>query len=274
MIDYFVSAENTAYQHWQLELLIESFKLQGLQDNLAIALANNQEEKLVDFTHNIKKHKRIFLHDNRGLKSPPLNRIYSLFTALENKLVKQPLVLIDPDMILVTPVSYTENITFQVNPLFTKDYCPIEIGNWIPLGSVMIFNDVPLDFFKRVIERAESLELDKNCWHNERVAWILTMLEYHGHISYKGVYDLEMTMMDNLKHNFIHYTKGLPPVFNKYMYKYKPPNTFVMGNLFDCLLENNPTMSTDYMQQVVRSYLKIIPKSIEQFQIQQVKVNY
>src|SRR5208283_4673566 len=124
-MEYFVSAEDTSYHHWQLELLIESFKAHNLQEKLVIAVASNPEEKLIDFTANLKTTKRIFMHDNIGRKRGflPLNRPYSLFAAVSQGLVKLPVTLIDPDMILTTPVpAPKENIQFQLNPLFSLTY--------------------------------------------------------------------------------------------------------------------------------------------------------
>lgn len=286
-MDYFVSAEDTAYHHWQLELLIESFQLNNLTDRLVIGIAQNDDDKPIDFTFNLRKFSRIFSHDNMGRKRGclPMNRPYSVAAALEQKIIQQPFTLIDPDMMLVSQVSQRkENIVFQLNPLFTSDsiepYVPVrkyvreilkirkledaDINYWIPLGSVMTFNDVPKDFFNRVVEWTEILEFTRKkanpnteWWHTEKVAWIMTLLEYHGHLSYKGVYDYEMSMLDNnVAHNFVHYTHGLPPYFSKYHYKYNTPEAFAMGNLFEVLLENNPTSTMGYVQEVVKSYLK------------------
>lgn len=309
-MEYFVSAEDTSYHHWQLEFLIESFKLHNLQDKLVIAVASNNEEKMVDFSANLKTCQRIFMHDNIGRKRGylPLNRPYSLFAAISQGLVKLPVTLIDPDMLLVVPLADPqENVQFQLKPLFSCDYvaqnhCPIrkhikellkvrnteedsEINYWIPLGSVMTFNNVPNEFFSRAVEWTETLEYErkkvtnKDWWYTERAAWIMTLLEYHGHLSYHGRHDLEMTLLDNNKaSHFIHYTHGLPPMFSKLMYKFQPPQAFTMGNLFDVLLENNPTASTNYMQHVVRSYLAIKPQQpkpsplLKELKVQQVKI--
>lgn len=291
-MEYFVSAEDTTYHHWQLELLIESFKLHGILDKLVIGVASNDEEKLVDYTHNIKTCKRMFLHENIGRKRGylPLNRPYSLYAAISQGLIQQPLTLIDPDMILVSAIpDQPENVSFQLKPLFTSSYCEqnhcqvrkhikellklrkIEEDNtidyWIPLGSLMTFRDVPPEFFSRVVEWTEILEYErkKKCsgdwWHTERAAWTMTLLEYHGHLTYKGRHDYEMTLLDsNQAHHFIHYEHGLPPIFSKHQFRYRPPQCFTMGNLFDVLLENNPTTTTNYMQAIVRSYLKTRPK--------------
>jgi len=303
-MQYFVSAEDTTYHHWQLELLIESFKLHGVQDQLVIAVAQNNEQKLVDYNHNIKNVKNIFLHENIGRKRGylPLNRPYSLNTAINQGFIKQPLTVIDPDMMLVSPLPHpVENVQFQLKPLFTLDYveqnhCNVrkhigellklknkedsQINYWIPLGNVMTFNSVPNEFFGRVVEWTEILEYERkkstkeNWWYTEKVAWIMTLLEYHGHLSYKGRYNYEMNMLDNnVNNHFIHYNHGLPPVFSKRMYRYQPPSGFTMGSLFDVLLENNPTSTTNYMQEVVRSYLKVRPKeNIKPTEIKELKV--
>ncbi len=307
-MNYFVSAEDIAYHHWQLELLIESFKLHGLIDKLSIGVAENNEEKLVDFTHNLKiAQKQIFRHDNVGRRRGclSLNKPYSLYAALTQGLITQPVTLIDPDMILVSPVSEpVENVVYHNNPLFTCDYveqnhCPVKkhvreimeirkiedigVDYWISLGSVMTFKDVPKDFFSRVIEWTERLEYERkrksdNEWrHTEKAAWIMTMLEFYGHLSYHGRNDYEMTLLDNRNANFIHYTHGMPPVFSKFMYSYKPPHAFAMGNLFEVLLQNNPTVSTNYMQKVVKSYVNLRPpekksSKILEFKVQQVTV--
>lgn len=237
-MDYFVSAEDTCYHHWQLELLIESFKLNNLQDSLVIGIAKNSEEKLVDFSHNLRKKSRIFTHENLGRAKDclALNRSYGLYTAIANGLIKQPFTLIDPDMVLIKPVQSENNIEFQVNSSFV-------------LSSVMSFNSVPNEFFAKVTTFAG------------KASWSAVLQEFKDKLSYKPRQDLEMTLLDNNKtHNFIHYDHGLPPVFSKLMYKFKPPEAFVMGNLFESILQNNPTSSTNYFQDVVRSYRDSQPK--------------
>ena len=303
-MEYFVSAEDTSYHHWQLELLIESFKLQGLQDKLVIGIAENNEQKSIDFSSNLKDFKRIFLHDNIGQKRGylPINRPYSLLIAVSEGLIKPPFALIDPDMILVNPIpDPTENIQFQLKPTFTcnfadQNHCPVkkyikellnaknikdEIDYWIPLGNVIVFKDVPKEFFTRAVEWSEILEYerkqstDKDWWFTERVAWIMTLLEFNGTLTYNGRYDLEMSLIDNNKINhFIHYSQGLPPVFNKLMYRFQPPFNFAMGDLFSTLLENNPTTSTNYLQHVVRSYLNAKPQTQTPLPITEFKIQY
>ena len=43
-MQYFVSIENNSYNCWQAGLLIESFKMQGIEDQLLIGVAENRAE--------------------------------------------------------------------------------------------------------------------------------------------------------------------------------------------------------------------------------------
>lgn len=82
------------------------------------------------------------------------------------------------------------------------------------------------------------------------------MLEYYGHITYKGTYEYEMSLLDSgLQHNFIHYKYGFPPHFNKKMFTYKEPIFLSMGDPFQKLKENNTTTCTNYVTSIVDSYL-------------------
>jgi len=284
-MNYIVSAEYNNYHCWQLEILIESFKLNKLEDKLFIALAENNDPKLTDFCFNLKDFKNVFYHENIGQKRNYLamNRPYSTTSALNNKIISQPFTIIDPDMILVAPLNEPEqNITFYIDPMMSKQYVKqhydvdpyiseiaklqkikAEDHYWIELGSVMTFNNVSIDFFNRVIEWAEIIEYERRkksnsqWWHSERVAWILTLLEFNGLITYKENLQYETNLLsDNLDCHFIHYNHGMPPQFNKAMYHFHPPDFLSLGNPFEALLQNNPSRCSNYMQQIVRSYLQ------------------
>ena len=44
-MNYFVNSENHPYYHWQLELLIESFKYNKCEESLLITVAENDNTK-------------------------------------------------------------------------------------------------------------------------------------------------------------------------------------------------------------------------------------
>ena len=67
-MDFLVIAEDIPYYQWQIELLIESFKLQGLQDKLIIYLVRTTES--VDAIKiNINKHENVIYYNSESLKT-------------------------------------------------------------------------------------------------------------------------------------------------------------------------------------------------------------
>lgn len=282
-MDYFVSAEDTPFYHWQLELLIHSFHLQGLRDSLVICLASATGPTICDFRKLLMSHPRILLHDNVGQQRGYryLNKIYGITAALAQGMLKVPFCVIEPDMVMVRPVETgSYNISVQVKPSLTLEECErnglhldkyLQAAGkekvWMPLGSVYAFNNVPDQIFSRIADWIELLVYE-NCktkeefapWkHVDRAGWALGLMEYYGHLSFKSRHDFEMTLLDHrINHNFIHYSHGLPPVFSKFSYKYEPPDHMASSDSpYLPLLEHNPTTSTNFLQQVVRSYLAL-----------------
>jgi len=278
-MEYFVSIENKPYHHWQIEFLIQSFKLNRIEDKLVIGVAENDEPKTIDFTYNFKNWNRAFTHHNYGKEK---NRGYSVYLALKEKLIKQPFVLIDPDMMLVKPLKEIEaNISFQLDTNFRladgfnyisklleiqkSDVKPESL--WIPLGKVMYFNGVPIEFFERVLKWLETLE----DW-DERFSWIMALIEYSQILrKYEGVvtYEMGLNEMDRLC-NFIHYNHGFLPTFHKNKYRYE--NGFVMGDLFSDIFQIGRTTSTDIFQNIVKMYLESAPKTKQKLNLNKFRV--
>jgi hypothetical protein len=286
-MDYIVSAEDTPYYHWQLELLIQSFKRHGLEDNLLIALANRDVPRTPDFARLLSKHKRIMNHENMGRKRgyAYLNKPYAVTTALGKGELKAPFTVIEPDMLLYRPVQpENEPISFQIKEHFSlgkveehvnikKHIKDATFGKsdslWLPVGSVYSFGDVPHDMFSRIVSWAEVLAFESfkkesekkktvEYWkYLERAGWALGFLNYIGFTPYKGTHTYEMSLLDhNVHHNFIHYTNGMPPMFSKHMFKYEPPD-YISGGItpFNAMLQETPTTASLYMHQVVQSYI-------------------
>jgi hypothetical protein len=273
-MNYFVSAENNAYQHWQLELLIESFKLHNLEDSLLIALAHSDEQVYVNYNRNLFSHKRIFTHDNVGreLNCLHFNRTYSLYSALKADLIKPPIFVLHPDMVLIKPYQpQTFDITFQLDidttiekfkgtevEDFANEICKIqklEPGFWINLGDSLYLQNFDISLVERVLSFADFFAKKYPGWeYSEKVAWSLALLEFTEYFSYYGTYGIENIMLDMDLKYVINYKRGLPPFFNKKMFKFQPPNVFGMGEPYDILLENNPSKVTNYLQEIIRSY--------------------
>jgi len=278
-MQYFVSIENTPYHHWQVELLIESFKMKNMQDDLVIGVAKNSDSRGI-WSKNITNHNNKFLHENvgRDRKFLPLNKTFALIIAMENGLLKQPFAMIHPDMILRNPIKLEEsehNLVFdysedeglkeKIEPEIVKIKDDIGLPQdsvpWIPLGDVIVFRkDIPTTFFYRVGVRIEKL-LDQHGPQKwiERGAWILTMYDYLARINGLAR-KMETTLLhDTPEINFVHYKFGLPPVFHKKYFSYDFQGTiFTIGNddPMEALLEQNPTSNSDHVQKVIRSYQK------------------
>jgi len=271
-MQYFVSIENTTYFYWQIDLLIESFKMCGQEDNLVIAIAENDGPKSPNYGKNLLQHKHRFMHNNLGKNRNylPLNKFYGLTLALSNKVIKSPFAVIHPDMVLQKPLEEPDvNILFQNNPntipLVEKIKPQLEemaeknkfdlkrLPPSIPLGATMVFKNVAPDFFNRVMARTNWF-ISKNPqadWDLATAAWLLTIYEHLTSYKTKAI-SLECRLIDNdFPANLIHYRSGLPPVFSKKYYK----GLLQVGrNPYDVLMAHNPTSATEFMRKVVQSY--------------------
>ena len=89
----------------------------------------------------------------------------------------------------------------------------------------------------------------------EKVAWKKTFLEAVGHYTATG----ETLACDLLQSDadvpFIHYNRGIPPVFNKLFFKFEKPSLYYDGP-FENLLQQNISETTNFVHQVIKSYIK------------------
>jgi hypothetical protein len=88
----------------------------------------------------------------------------------------------------------------------------------------------------------------------EQAAWEQTLTESFQHCGIKGKF-LAASLLhadDNL--NLIHYKNGVPPVFNKKFYHFNNGSFYSSQGPYETLMEHNPTVNTNYLQQVIRSY--------------------
>lgn len=270
-MNYFVFIENTNYYLWQLDILIESLKHHNINANLVVALKDNNEQKLPIFGRNIRFCNKFLKHNDK---------FSALFFALENKILCQLFTLLEPDSILVTqPLLKPENIVFSIDKtLYPLDDIQDYINNILTIkklnsldfytyiGDTITFNDLPLPFFKRIVEWQNILKNDKH-------ALILTLLEYYGHISILGTrtYETQLFTNDLVDFSFVRYNKGFYPFFAKDMFKYQPPDFFALGNVFYALTQCNLTTTTNLIQPVVQSLWAASPTQKGNFNINEIK---
>lgn len=266
-MQYFVSIENTNYFYWQVELLIESFKMHGLQDQLVIGIAENETPKRAGIAKNLLSHPNKFMHENSavpyGLSS---NQIQGVAAALANKYLSCPFTLIHADMVLVKPVKeiegdivispYEFHLQSVVDPYLSeiakvKEAKVDDFPKTIPVGGVMVFNkDVPADFFAQVQSRMRTLAKESPNEDKAKAAWALGIYDFLGLLQLSQAY-LETHLLAAKTENFVHYAHGIPPVFNKRYYK---GDLCLTNNPYEVMLDHNPTPCTDYLHKVIHAY--------------------
>lgn len=287
-MQYFVSIENTSYFYWQLELLIESLNMLGIGDKLVVAVAENNSQKVVGFSSNIVKHEIKFVHPNEGREQgyPPLNRVGAIRYALAYGALEFPFALVHADMVARRPLEepdedlpcvfvnnfddYSPSEDDIINREIKSDIAKLasdrgvdidEIPN-IPFFSPPVvfnksFKSISDVFFSRLQKNMVSiLERKGSSFPCEKAAWELTLAESFQHCSVKGRFMSAPLMFDSESPNFLHYRAGIPPVFHKKFYRFDEGNYLTGQGPYETILENNPTVGTDFLQKVVRSYAK------------------
>lgn len=286
-MQYFVSIENSSFFYWQVELLIESFVMHGLQDQLVIAIAENDGQKLRGYSSNLVKYGRKFMHPNFGRESGhlPLNRIVSLRSAVSDGTLGFPFAVIHSDMVMKKPfdsesldadygvvLSNFDEITEQKRAEIKNAIRPgvekiaeerkMDVGDLpdIPVFSApIIFNEsfksLSDVFFSRLHSNAlDLIEAEGVDFPCERAAWELTLTEAFQFCSMTSKFMATPLMGDEENANFIHYKNGIPPVFHKKFFKFEDLSIRTGECPYDVIMEHNPTANTGYLHDVIKSY--------------------
>lgn len=285
-MQYFVSVENTSYFYWQLELLIESFNMLGIGDSLVVAMADNDSQKVGGFSSNIVRHENKFVHPNEGRERGylPLNRVAAIRYALAYGVLEFPFVLVHADMVarraLDEPGGDLPCVTvnnFDDYPPSEEDVVKKEIDSDVaslaeergieakdvptvpffspPVAFNKPFKSISDVFFSRLQNNMASLlERRGASFPCEKAAWELTLTESFQHCSVSGRFMSAPLMFDSESPDLIHYRTGIPPVFHKKFYRFEDGNYLAGQGPYETILENNPTVGTDFLQKVVRSY--------------------
>ena len=270
-MQYLVSIENTTYFYWQIELLIESFKMKGLEDKLVIAIAENESPKDPQYIKNISRHKNKFMHVNVGRQYDflPLNKIFATMAALQTNRIEYPFALIHPDMVLFQDLEERpENVVFHVDPTAAQTIEKLKpylnnlaqnsglesMPDNLFLGGILQFNDLNPAFYQRTHNWMHwflQQHKDEN-WDIAKGAWILSAYEHLGSHSYLGL-RLEGQLFENIDcPPFVHYSGGLMPVFSKTYYK----NTDLQlhEGPYNALLRHITSEAAEHLHAVVESY--------------------
>jgi hypothetical protein len=274
-MDYFVDLDQTPFNQWQLELLIESFRRHNLQDSLVVCLNESGSPVNPEFVMNTYGHKRVISHRNIGRDRgyDKLNSFYGISWALQEGLLKQPFCQIPLDSVLFSPPPPLPDYpiaSYQIDPLFTPELVMENTDlfdknqleeNWPSAGQIVCYNKFPEMFFSHVADLTERLvfrQMKKTgkFWElTDRLAFNLKLQEHVGQVPIQGVYDYESDMYNNYPKYFVHYDKGFMPIFHKDMFSYSPPDYISFGNPFRVLSENFPSGAFHYMSMLARNYL-------------------
>lgn len=282
-MQYLVVAENTQYYHWQLSLLIESFKKHNLQNDLCIFLVDSNEKTNERFSKNLIEHqnKNIFENIGKTRGFDKLNKLYGMLWAIESNKIKQPFALIPADVILEKPINldlheYPE-IYFNPDKDFNFNYVENSVPNlleilnrenkkikdyWISIGPVILFNNMPIDFFRMFVVKAEILALKQLIYNQkifdktDRLALSINIFDFMNKGAIKEDYNLTKSMLEYNETSFIHYEHGMPPVFNKSMFRYDPPDYASFGDPYEAILENPATPSAYLMSELVKNIIE------------------
>lgn len=280
-MNYLVSLENQAEYQWQIELLLESFKIHNLSNDLLLTVTKSDLPSSALFCRNLSQHKRVVGFENIGeLRGyPKLNKYYNLMWSQMAKLIQQPFLVTDPDVVLRNPVNYSftsyPQFIFSPDLEFNFDLVVSNIGNfwewiekdkdlflknWIPLGGISIFSNIPLEFFVLVVERIEFLAIKqlmekKKIWeHTDKLGLISVLLENLQNINCKGDYNLSSPVFGS-EANFISYEKGIPPTFHKCMFTYKD-DMFSFGDPIEILSKTFPSPNASYLAGIAEGCVK------------------
>ena len=263
---YFVGIENRAYHHWQIELLIESFRMLKMDERLIIGVGDCDPGPEPFDIRNLVGHKNKIAHEQQQAHS-----LYAMIAALENGILTQPFAYIHPDMLMVKPLVLDDensNITYhkinypdekmEITRKLFSDKLP-----WLSMGGVVVFQNTPMSYFyaawnraKQFLEKAENAPFMRHC-DPIRGGLIAAFYDHSKTLNAQASYFESTLWHYNLDHAcFLHYRHGLPPLFSKTHY-YKIPGEVILladKDPYKVLLNNNPTLATNYMHSVIRSY--------------------
>lgn len=255
-MQYYVGIENTSYYHWQIELLIESFKLRNIEDQLVIGVKECPPEKSVFDTRNITEHK------NKIYFKEEYPSLYGMIAAQEKGILKQPFAYIHSDMLLIQQIAIKSDIslTFHYRDYpddrlkKTLDLFPANAPR-IELGGVIVFQNTPISYFYDAWNRAK--ELTKFFPDAIRGGLITSFMNHFEKMTIEPSHFESTLWQDEIKNeSFLHYKHGLPPFFHKKNYKWN--ELFLCDDYpYETLLKHNPNENTNHMQNVIKSYLRI-----------------
>lgn len=276
-MQYFVSIEKKSYFYWQIELLIHSFKRYQIEDQLVIAVADTEEPSIIP--KNLSKC-NYFLHKNYGRDYGYLqiNKPLSILEAKNRGILRNPFVIIEPDMVLFEPIqeifkedifgNYTEYLDLNILKKDHSTYYEFIKSfheKWKPIGPIFIVNKDYDDLYKKVVENCLSIIKNNKefWWPLDMLAWIMSFIDFNLSTNYKKPEKisrsetyLESYIFSDYNSNFLHYChQPKDNFFHKYKYKDAKPGVLIVEPYADILKMDDLSLSISLLKEITKEFV-------------------
>jgi hypothetical protein len=285
-MEFFVGIENTDYCAWQIELLLESFHQHQIQDRLLVTNVASQTKPSQNFNFHLSKHKRIYNIQKSKLDSKysRLTVLLALYNSLKYNLIHQPFIYLQPSVVvskpeLVKEFKFDGDILYSPDEHFNLEHYKQQIPGFInyfshvnninpslflKLGGVIVFQNAPLSFFQNAIHICKKLiqiqikSKQEVYEHTDKLALSLAVIQDLNKLKLSSL-SLCTHLMSNSDNVFLDYERGMPPMFVKSMFQFKPPLFASCGHPYEVINEHNPTATSLYLAKLARNLLKKQP---------------
>lgn len=277
---YFVSATLKSEVVWQIELLIESFKLLGIEDKLVVFLSSYPDPNFkTPFLKNISSFKNVYITPNYGkFKSfESLNDIKNILLALDKNVIDDEFIYLPSDCVIYkepesikdigtcrfhTDLLFSpENINSKVDLFDNFEINPesIESNTWPYASKILHFKGFHVSFFEEWLSNTEKYVfnqyLNQTAPYEKTNQVVINLLlrKYLGKYFPVQLSNSASSLQDHEIGNFVCYESGFHPIFNKNMFAY---NSIALANPFEVLAANKPTIAFAYVSGLAERYLK------------------
>lgn len=275
---FLVIAEDTPYYQWQVELLIESFKIKNLEDNLFLYLIKT-ENSVDAIKVNINQHKNLTYFDSEKLRNGSLNfDFHKCILDYRKNNPYEDFMILDADVLLsdLKEQEYKSlNLTYQIEQKESPDldlifnFAKSKYNySFFYISSVIYFNSLySYDFFNSsfpVIEDLVKIAFfcnidDLNHEPNidlYKYAYLIVSLMYN--IKINPSYKILNYAYEGIETNvdFVSYKHDIKPYFYKKNYY---QNNFKNMSLnyadpFENILDLPDFIGCSFIKKIVKSY--------------------
>ena len=289
-MDYLLVSKMNQFYQWQNELLIESFLNSQSINSLKLCIyADSASLNSRYFTNTLQINLPIFNMPDHGFEFGygKANIFYSARNLINNNLISSSFTILESDVVLhkelkkeceteFPSILFSKNVNFDYKNFIKEipNFCDIfEVTedflsqSWPYIGGVVVFNKFDGAFFDFIMEhiaKSAILQQNLNGTIHEKTYKIMlaVMIMKNKEKIYSQYIDYgETNMLDNnTNFHFVHYQKGLPPHFHKFMFK---NFQLAYGDPFDVIRMNPSTYASFVMHEFAGKYLKKIGRKLE-----------